>query len=33
MKERTMKEDRQRNRQRGPEMSDVWGWKKKARFP
>lgn len=28
-----MKEDRQRNRQRGPEMSDVWGLKKKARFP
>jgi len=28
-----MKEDRQRNRQRGPEMSDVWGSKKKARFP
>lgn len=28
-----MKEDRQRNRQRGPEMSDVWALKKKARFP
>lgn len=28
-----MKEDRQRNRQRGLEMSDVWELKKKARFP
>jgi len=28
-----MKEDRQRDRQSGPEMSGVWGAKKKARFP
>lgn len=28
-----MKEDRQRNRQKGPEMSDVWGLNLKKQVP